>query len=72
MLLLVGVLVQIGILLYCYELATRRNLRRMQLWVCHRLDDERAPVRIECAHHRHGLTLCAACCGSVLRGHPVS
>jgi hypothetical protein len=45
----------------------------MQLWICQRLDDnENAPVRIECAHHRHGLTLCAACYGSVLRGHPVS
>ena len=80
MLLLLSVVVQIAMLLYCYRLALERNARRLQLALAGSLPGRIDPkmvhlrcasgphmaVHVACHHHHHGLALCGACLMRVL------
>lgn len=61
--LVTAVLVQTALLLYCYQLALRRNARRLQLWV---VSQPPGAVHVRCDHNWHGMRVCGTCRDRIL------
>lgn len=74
MIIVMLVLFQLLLILWCYRLALRRNARRMQLWVCSHasyVDREASSskgVHVQCHNQIHGMRLCGRCQEKLLVG----